>query len=223
MNSSKDKRQCAVKVGSRYALRRQSTVHEESTMLNSTSASTWSDDCDLPLNAWKCSHISIGGPPPFPLTLSDGTEISAVDSTKDLGVTVTSTFKTSLQCGQAANRARRIRFLLRHGFAVWTPEVFRPRYLTLVRSILEDDQQASSPYLRRDIALMERRQRLATRMVKGMRELPYEDRLRRLNIFSLERRRLSGGLILAYNIFPVALTCHGRNFWGAIGARPSRT
>ncbi len=48
---------------------------------------------------------------------------------------------------------------------------------------------------------MERIQRLATRMVKGMRELPYGDRLRRLNIFSLERPRLRVDLILAYNIF----------------------
>ncbi len=44
-------------------------------------------------------------------------------------------------------------------------------------------------------------ERLATRMVKDMRELPYEERLRRLNLFSLERRRLRGDLILAYNIF----------------------
>ncbi len=51
---------------------------------------------------------------------------------------------------------------------------------------------------------MKRIQLLATRMVKGMRELPYEDRLRGLNIFSLERRRLHGDLILAHNIF------HGR-------------
>ncbi len=164
----------------------------------------WSDDCDLPLSASKCSHISIGGPHPSPLTLSDGTEISAVDSTKDLGVTVTSTFKKSLHCQQAANRARRILFLLRRGFAVLTPEIFRPLYLALVRPILEYGQQASSPYLRRDIALMERIQRLATRMVKGMRKLPYEDRLCRLNIFSLGRRRLRGDLILASNIF------HGR-------------
>ncbi len=34
-----------------------------------------------------------------------------------------------------------------------------------------------------------------------MKELPYEDRLHRLTIFSLRRRRLRGDLILAYNIF----------------------
>ncbi len=69
---------------------------------------------------------------------------------------------------------------------------------------MEYGQQASSPYLRRDIALMENIQRLATRMVKGMRVLPYEDRLCRQDIFSLERRRHRGDLILAYDI------CHGR-------------
>ncbi len=51
---------------------------------------------------------------------------------------------------------------------------------------------------------MKRLQRLATRMVQGMWELPYEQRLRRLNFFPRERRRLRGDLILAYNIF------HGR-------------
>ncbi len=82
--------------------------------------------------------------------------------------------------------------------------IVRPLYLALVRPIVEYGQQASSPYLRRDIALMERIQHLATRMVKGMRELPCEHRLRRLTIFSLQRRRLRGELILAYNIL------HGR-------------
>ncbi len=130
--------------------------------------------------------------------------MSAVDSTKDLGVTVTSTFKTSLHCQQAANHARRILFLLRRGFAVLTPEIFRSLYLALVRPILRYSQQAHSPYLRRGIALLARTQRLVTGMVKGMRELPYEDRLRRLNIFSLERHRLRGDRSLAYNIY------HGR-------------
>ncbi len=98
----------------------------------------------------------------------------------------------------------RIMFQLRRGVAVLTPEIFRPLYLALVRPILKYDQQASSPYLRRDIVLMERIQRLATRMVKCMIELPYEDRLCRLDIFSLERRGLRGYFTLAYIIL------HGR-------------
>ncbi len=102
---------------------------------------------------------------------------------RDLGVTVTSIFKTSLHCQQAVNRARRILFPLRRGFAVLTPEIFRPQNLAPVRPILEYGQQVSSPNLQRDIALTERIQRSATRMVKGMRELPYEERLRRLNLF----------------------------------------
>ncbi len=62
---------------------------------------------------------------------------------------------------------------------------------------------------------MERMQRLATRMVKGMRKLPYEERLRRLNLFSLARRHLRGDLILAYNIFHGRLDVSQAAFFGA--------
>ncbi len=129
--------------------------------------------------------------------------MSVVASTKDLGVTVTSTFKTSLHCQKATNRARLILFQLRRGFPVVTLDSFRPLFLALMRPILEYGQQASSPYLRRDIALMERHQRLVTRMVTDMKELPYEERLGRLNIISLERHRLRGDLLCSRNI-----SCH---------------
>ncbi len=122
------------------------------------------------------------GYPPSPLTSEK--EISAADSMKDLGVTLASTFKSSFHCQQAANRAQCILFHLRRGFAVLTTEIFRPLYLALARPSLEYGQQASSPYLRQYIALIKRIQRLAPSMVKGMRELPHEDSLRRLNIFS---------------------------------------
>ncbi len=61
--------------------------------------------------------------------------------------------------------------------------------------------QASSPDLRRDIHLMECLQRLATSMVKSLRGLSYEVRLRSMNLFTIERRLLRGDLILAYNLF----------------------
>ncbi len=47
---------------------------------------------------------------------------------------------------------------------------------------------------------LERIQRLA-KLVKGFRRLSYEERLRRLGVHSLNRCRLRGDLIAAYNVF----------------------
>ncbi len=57
------------------------------------------------------------------------------------------------------------------------------------------------PTLRADIHQLESVQRLATRLVSDLRRVPYEERLRQLNLFSLERRRLQANLILAFKIF----------------------
>ncbi len=69
---------------------------------------------------------------------------------------------------------------------------------------------------------MERIKRSATRMVKGMRELSYEERLPRLNFFSLERRRLHGDLILAYSIFHGGLDFPQAEFFAAYERMTSR-
>ena len=52
-----------------------------------------------------------------------------------------------------------------------------------------------------DVDLMERVQRRATKMIKGLEHLSYGDRLRELSSSSLEKRRLWGDLIVALQYF----------------------
>ena len=70
-----------------------------------------------------------------------------------------------------------------------------------MRPHLEYCIQAWRPYHRGDIDMLERVQRRATKLVPSLRRLSYEDRLKQLNMYSLERRSMRGDMIQVYKMF----------------------
>ena len=129
-----------------------------------------------------------------------GQPLQVIAEEKDLGVLISDNLKVASQCAKAAMTANRILGMISRTFTSRDKGTILLLFKSLVRPHLEYCIQAWRPYLQKDINLLEKVQHRATKMIANFGILPYEERLRRLKLTTLETRRLRGDLIEVFKI-----------------------
>ena len=64
--------------------------------------------------------------------------------------------------------------------------------------------------------MLEHVQKKATKMFRGKEHLPFKDRLRELRLFSLQKRRLQGDLIVAFQYLKRACKKEGNRLFSTV-------
>ena len=181
-----------------------STTDSKSLQEDLNSLTRWSSKWLLKLNPSKCKVMHIGHSSGTVYYMNDdsgnSTIIQQIAEEKDLGVHLTDDLKPSTQCVRSAAKARSVMGMVKRNFRRLDQQDFLLIYKTYIRPRMEYCVQAWSPHLKKDIECLEKVQRAATKMVHGLRHLPYEDRLVHLGLTTLEERRTRGDLIEAYKI-----------------------
>ena len=163
---------------SNWAAQNNMVLHEDKFELIVHRHSTRLDIYELPFTFESMIYQTSNGDPLYP-----------VGQLRDLGITVSEDLSWSSHIYTIACRAR--------GVASWALGAFRSRdrttmmtlYKSLVRSHLEYCCPLWNPQNRMDIQQLESVQRSFTSRISGVQHLDYWNRLRALNLMSLQRRR----------------------------------
>ena len=168
----------------------------------------WSEKWLLCFHPDKCKVLSIIGKRhqqrttdyKMPTYSGSYVTLESVESEKDIGVTIDAKLNFEKHIQTQVIKANQIVGIIRRSFKYLDFKTFCLLFKSLVRPILEYASSVWNPYKTKDIEAIENVQRRATKMLPDMKDLTYEERLKKLKLPSLRYRRLRGDMIETFKI-----------------------
>ena len=173
----------------------------------------WCKDSQLEIASSKCAVLHLGhGNPNHPFYFGD-TRLETVNSIRDLGVTISQDMKFHQHIREITSKACIAANLIHRTFSYRNPQFLTQMFNVFVRSKLEYASQVWNPQYIGDILQLERVQRNFTKRIPGLYNISYTNRLQRLNINTLELRRIHLDLIFTYKVLHNKLQLDSNNLF----------
>ena len=148
---------------------------------------TWSHNSELHFNDTKFAYISFWSEPHTIGTYYiNGRPISSVDKIKDLGILLSSNLTWDHHYNLILGKAYKTLGLIRRTFSTTLVPIKKKLYISLIRSQLLYCSQVWRPYKMKDILLLERVQRRATKYILNDYVSSYKSRLLNLKLLPLK-------------------------------------
>ena len=159
----------------------------------------------LIFSAHKCSHLRFvrpyaNNPPPVPLFINNS-PIQFLSSARDLGLEIDFSLKFHSHIRLVASKASGVSNNLLRGTICRSQDFMKSIFVAHVRPIIDFCSPVWNTGYIGDIKLLESVQRRWTKLVDGMSELSYHNRLKALSLYSIWGRLLRADLILVWKIF----------------------
>ena len=160
----------------------------------------WSNDWQLPFNVEKCKVLHFGKHNPNHNYTMDDKPLPNDNTEKDVGVTFDTNFNFRSHIKNLISKANSRIGLIKRTFSKLNAQSFKLLYKSLVRPILEYCSSIWFPLFKGDSDEIEKVQRRATKLVPNLKNLSYPDRLKSLNLTTLEYRRKRTDIIQVFRI-----------------------
>lgn len=164
----------------------------------------WTDTWLLKFHPDKCKSITLGktnNQNTYNLKIDGKLQnLEQVTQEKDIGVITDSKLTFEQHITEKINKSNSMFSIIRRSFDYLNETNFKQLYKSMVRSHLDYASSVWHPYKMSQIDKIEKVQRRATKQIPSLKDLTYEERLKKLRLPTLTYRRIRGDMIETYKI-----------------------